>query len=128
MTNSKTYPNDIIARLRWIAKIWSMLSVALLLLFFFGEGIEMAKVAPAEWLGLLFFPVGVAVGLLIAWWKEGLGGTITLLSLVAFYVIYGLLLRGSFPTGWAFPLFAAPGLLYLVLWWASRTAHSSITQ
>lgn len=119
--------HEVIIRLRWFARIWSLLSVVLLFLFFIGEGIELAKVAPQEWLGLLFFPIGIALGLMFAWWKEGLGGAITVASLLAFYLIYGLLLRGSFPKGWAFPLFAAPGLLDLVVWWASRNFSKTAT-
>jgi hypothetical protein len=66
-----------------------------------------------EVVALAFFPIGVIVGMLIAWRKKGLGSTITLASPAAFYVwmlaIDGRALRGPY-----FALLAAPGLLFLV--------------
>lgn len=120
MSALKANFNEVLSGLRGLARIWSLLSIILLFLFFVGEDIQIAKIAPQEWLGLLFFPVGITLGLLIAWRKEGLGGAITMISLLAFYFVYGLLLRGSFPQGWAFGMFAAPGLLYLIVWWLSH--------
>jgi hypothetical protein len=37
----------------------------------------------------------------------------TTLSLLAFYLIYGLLLSGKLANGWAFVSFSAPGFLFL---------------
>ncbi|MEW6131220.1 MAG: hypothetical protein AB1757_29595 [Acidobacteriota bacterium] len=114
------HSSDIVLWLRWTARIWSVMSVVLLFLFFIGEGIQPAKITPKEWVGLLFFPVGVVIGLMIAWRREGLGGLITVSSLAAFYFIYEWLLSGSFPKGWAFLMFAAPGFIYLLVWWLAR--------
>jgi hypothetical protein len=127
MRYRKINVTDLVLGLRWVARIWSVLSVVLLFLFFIGEGLQLGKVTPQEWLGLLFFPIGITVGLMIAWWKEGWGGAITVVSFIGFYLVYGLLLRGSFPKGWAFPIFAAPGLLYLVVWWTSRQVGKTAT-
>ena len=101
--------------LEWLARVGSLVSIALLLSLFIGEGLHPAQVAPQEWIGLLFFPVGVMVGMAVAWWKEGAGATITLTSLSAFYVVYGYLLRNHIG-GWAFIAFAAPGFLFLLHW------------
>ena len=35
-------------------------------------------------------------------------------SLLAFYGVYGYLFSGAFPRGWAFVVFSAPGILFLV--------------
>jgi hypothetical protein len=51
--------------LRWTARIWSALSVVVLLAFIVGEGINPS--GPNEWLGLLFFPFGISVGMILAW-------------------------------------------------------------
>jgi hypothetical protein len=99
--------------LRWMARFLSVISVVLILTFFVGEGFNPANIAAKEWLGLLFFPVGVVAGLVIAWRREVLGGAITVGSLLAFYLLYGLLLSGRFPGGWAFVVFAFPGFLFL---------------
>ncbi|MCB9156074.1 MAG: hypothetical protein H6645_03025 [Caldilineaceae bacterium] len=58
--------------LRWIARLGSLLSVAFVLLFLFGEGLVVNGVWPTatEWVGLLFFPLGLAIGLLIGWRNE----------------------------------------------------------
>jgi len=43
---------------------------------------------PGQYVGFLFFPVGICVGLIVAWWREGLGGAITVSSLLIFYAIH----------------------------------------
>lgn len=98
--------------LRWLARAGSLVSVAFLLLFLFGQEMAPGQLTFAEWLGLLFFPFGVTVGMLLAWRWETLGGAITILSLLAFYkVMYSE--RGRFPEGIWFLLFALPGLIFL---------------
>ena len=108
--------------LRWIARFLSLISVVLILTFFIGEGFNPANVAAKEWLGLLFFPIGVVIGMVIAWRREGLGGAITVGSLLAFYLLYGLLLSHRFPGGWVFVMFASPGFLFLSYWLLTRDA------
>jgi glucose-6-phosphate-specific signal transduction histidine kinase len=79
---------------------------------------------PEEWLGFLFFPFGVCLGMILAWRKEGLGGSITVGSLLVFYVVH-LTTARTFPQGWAWLAFAAPGFLFLLsayLSLRSRTA------
>ena len=105
--------------LRWMARLLSVASLLLLLLFATGEdGIKPSRVAAQEWIGLFFFPFGVALGMIIGWWNEKLGGLISVASLAAFYLIYGGLVRGSLAMGWYFVLFALPGFLFLLsgLW------------
>jgi hypothetical protein len=109
--------------LKWIARVGSLLSIGLILLFFIGEGFHPTRVAARDWVGLVFFPAGVVVGLLIAWWKEGVGAGITLASLLAFYGVYGVLM-GSHIHGWAFITFTSPGLLFLLFWFLSRIKFS----
>jgi hypothetical protein len=113
MIATKTYATLTMLGLRWIARVGSLLSIGLILLFFIGEGFHPAKIAPKQWVGMIFFPAGVVAGMIIAWWKEGVGAGITLLSLFAFYAVYGFLL-GSHIRGWAFIAFAAPGFLFLL--------------
>jgi hypothetical protein len=63
--------------LRWLARVGSVVSLGLLLLFFVGERFDPAKVASRDWLGFLFFPIGVVAGMLVGWWHVGWGGAIT---------------------------------------------------
>jgi hypothetical protein len=103
--------------LRWTARVWSAVSVVLLLGFIVGEGINPSGLN--EWLGLLFFPFGISVGMILAWWREALGGSITVGSLLAFYVVH-LTTAGTLPKGWAWLAFAAPGFLFLLSSYTSR--------
>ena len=95
--------------LRWIARMLSIVSTAVLFLFLAGEPFEVSKITARQWMGFAFFPVGLVIGFAIAWWKESLGGAITVVSLLLFYLFY---LRGVGGI-WAFFIFAIPGLLFL---------------
>jgi len=104
---------------RWSARLLSIASTALLLLFVFG-GRETLKFAGRQWLAFVFFPVGIVVGFAVAWWKEGLGGGISVVSLLIFYLIFVLLLGGNIARGGWFLVFAIPGFLFLVAYAISR--------
>ncbi|MDQ5845755.1 MAG: hypothetical protein M3539_10730 [Acidobacteriota bacterium] len=101
--------------LNWVARIWSVASILFVLAFIFGDLFSGSGVRPtaAEWLGLVLWPGGVIVGLIVAWFRKGLGGAITIGSLIAFYV-WNFLERGTFPRGPYFALVAAPGILFLL--------------
>jgi hypothetical protein len=103
--------------LRWTARVWSAASVALVLGFIVGEGFNPSGLN--EWLGVLFFPIGISIGMILAWWKEALGGSITVGSLLAFYVVH-VATAGTLPRGWAWLVFAAPGFMFILLAYVSR--------
>lgn len=115
MITTKTYANITMIGLRWMARTGSLLSVGLILLFFIEGEFHPTQIALKEWIGLIFFPLGVVTGLIVAWWKTGLGVGITLVSLLAFYGVYGFLF-GNHLGGWAFMGFAAPSFLFLLYW------------
>jgi hypothetical protein len=102
---------------RWIARVWAVASVVLVLSFIIAGPSLPGK--PVEWLGFLFFPTGVCFGIMLAWWREGPGGMIAVGSLAAFYMTH-LITAGTLPPGWAWILFAAPGFLFLYCWYRSR--------
>ena len=97
--------------LRFIARIGSIASIGLLAAFAFGgEGYpRFSELAP-----LLFFPIGVGIGMIYAWRDETIGGSITVASLAGFYA-WMMARDGQFPRGPYFLLFALPGLLFLFL-------------
>ena len=107
--------------LNWIARVWSLAGIAFVLVFVIGEVFGGNGVRPtaAEWIGLALWPVGVGIGLAIAWFRKGLGGVIASSSLIGFYV-WNFLERGRFPRGPYFLLVAAPGFLFLLLSLFSR--------
>lgn len=121
----RTGRQPILTRLvRWTARIWSIVSIGLMLTLLVGEGFNPTHITPTEWLGLLFFPVGISVGMILAWWREGFGGIITVGSLFAFYVI-DFVTTSTLPKGWAWLAFAAPGFLFLLCWYWSREASTA---
>jgi len=58
--------------IRWTARGWAVATVGVVLLLCMVEGLYPAR--PTEWIGLLLYPGGVCVGMILAWWREGLGG------------------------------------------------------
>ena len=101
--------------LQHVARIWSIFSLAFITIFFVGEGImsEATALQSNEWIGLAFFPTGLAIGLILAWWREGWGGLIGLGSFLAFYLSH-YLTTSTFTRGPYFALVAAPTLLFLL--------------
>jgi hypothetical protein len=101
----------------------SIACLAIIFFFFLGEGIDFGNVSANEWVGLAFFPIGVLIGLVLAWREEFLGGLITLISIASFYLVYGWLLNSSIRQGWAFLPFAIPGILFMVYGWLRTARH-----
>ena len=102
---------------RWVARVWSIATIVLVGLFLVGEPFNPTG---SEWLGLVFFPLGVCAGMVVAWWKEGMGGVVTVASLAAFYAVHWAT-AGRLPNGWAFLLFSVPGFLFVLSWVMQRT-------
>lgn len=109
-----------ISTVRRVSRIWSIVSIALIVLFYTLEGFDPAGKTLNDWIGLAFFPFGVVLGLVIGWRNEILGGAITTASLAGFYLIHGLILNGTFPKGLAFLLFSFPGICFLMIGLDSR--------
>lgn len=121
--SDKSKRNLLMLVTRWFGRASSVASVIVILLFL--VGFDPREVRPKEWIGLAFFPAGIVVGLIAAWWKEGLGACITLLSLAAFYGVYGWLM-GSNVNSAAFLVFASPAILFLISWMLSRRNLSEV--
>jgi hypothetical protein len=113
--------------IRWVARVWAVASIGLILAFVVGEGFNPSQIKPREWVGLFFFPVGICAGMVLAWWKEGLGGIITVGSLLAFYLVHRVT-AGTLPKGWAWWAFAAPGFVFLLSWYWSRRGAGVASQ
>ena len=67
----------------------------------------------------------VCLSLLAAWRWEGLGGAVSVLGLVGFYLVEWVS-SGSFPRGWALALMAVPGVLFLLFRWLTRARDRSV--
>lgn len=119
MNGSITNRSVSLCALRWSARVLSILAVGIVLLFAFGEGLNLSQFTTRELVLFAFFPLGVCLGMVVAWWREGLGGGITMACLAAFYLV-NRLSSSSFPRGLAFVALAAPGFLFLVCWLWTR--------
>lgn len=109
--------------LRWIARIWSYIVVAFILLFvgaqIVGTGIDADSFDLVTGLGFAFFPIGLVLGLIIAWWKEGLGGIIATLSIIIFHLV--MFIGQGDPSFVLFiELLAVPGPLFIICWLLTR--------
>ncbi|CAN5559503.1 hypothetical protein BH10ACI3_BH10ACI3_10190 [soil metagenome] len=117
--------------LRAAGRVLSLAVLFVLLMFYLSEGGN-TEIAFREVVGLLFFPVGLVIGLMVGWRNEMAGGMISMLSVAAFYVIYGSVLSGTLQQGWAFLVFAIPGLLFLAygvldrIWFHPGHHHASV--
>lgn len=130
MNETRTSRERGVTPLRWTARVWSIASLGFILLMFIGsalaEGFNPAQFAFRDLVGLFFFPFGVCLGMILAWRWEGLGGAITVGSLLAFYAALGVM-DGRFPRGPWFALVAAPGVFFLVCWLLSRGMREAAT-
>jgi hypothetical protein len=105
--------------LRWSARVTALLSIGVLVLRLTGwDGWEELRLA--EWVGLLFFPFGVLLGLALAWWREGLGAAVAAVSVTAFYLSQ-VLLAGPMPL-----VFTAPAVLFFASWFAHRQGSDAV--
>ena len=115
MFNRRNYEDENFYMLRLTARVFAVACLALLFLLILGENLDYWLKAPLnELIGALLFPVGLIIGMLVAWRRELLGGAIALGSVAAFYIIYGLILNSILTgLGWWFIFFAIPGALFL---------------
>jgi len=110
--------------LLWITRIWSYIVVTFIVIFvgahlFNSEGIGLEL---NDAIAFTFFPIGLTIGLIIAWWKEGLGGIIATGSIIAFHL--AMLYIGGNPDFALFiELLAVPGPLFVICWLLSRKKH-----
>jgi hypothetical protein len=116
--SSTTDPAGALCALRWSARILSLVAIGIVLSFAFGEGLNFSHFTARDFVLFLYFPLGVCLGMVVAWRWEGLGGGIAVVSLAAFYLAHRLF-SPVFPRGFAFIVLAAPGFLFLLCWlWA----------
>jgi hypothetical protein len=125
MFDPKEHETTSLHILRLVARGTSILCLAVILLFLVGEGFNFGDVTWKQWIGLAFFPVGLIVGLVLAWREEGLGGAIAVGSILGIYLVYGWLLNGTLRLGWAFLPFLIPGILFLAYRLVSGIPQSS---
>ena len=94
-----------------------LLGTALLLLFAafaIGEGPP-----PLNWQAASL--AVMLVGFLLAWWRDLVGGVVSLAGIAAFYGLE-FAASGHAPGGWLFPLCFVPGVLGVVAWLLTKSS------
>jgi hypothetical protein len=113
--------------LRWTARLLALIIGGLVLLLAVGEGFNPAKLTASEL--VLSVPFFVAwIGLWLGWRWEALGGMLVVAGVAGFYLIHFAQTGfGRFPRGWAFPLIAVPGVVFLVCWFLDKKVSTAPT-
>ena len=110
--------------IRWTARIWSIPGIAVLLLPYLMEGLYWLEASSwREVVGHVCF-FAVLVGLILAWFREGLGGALTSAGFTVFYLTWGA--TGDLPKGPFLALIAAPGFLFLAYWLLTRRRQQPV--
>jgi len=110
---------------RWTARLLALGMGGGIFLLAVGEGFNPARLTGPEL--ILSVPFFVAwVGLWLGWRWEGLGGMLVVAGVLGFYLVH-FAERGRFPAGWAFPLIALPGVLFLTCSVLSGKIHAEPT-
>ena len=112
--------------IRWTARIIALFFILTMLLIFFASifSTEESKPTGVAWIGILFMPIGVVVGLILAWKWEGLGGIIALISLVSFH-LFLLIQSGMFRSFPFADLTIVPAILFLVYWYLTKSTKDT---
>ncbi len=114
-------PRNLPSLIRRIARIWSILCfgffvfMAVMEILFPHGGVGWR---PRDIVLAAFMPVGVFLGMALAWRWEALGGTIITLSAIGFYLAM-FILDGELPQAMVFTMLIPliiPGILFLISW------------
>jgi hypothetical protein len=110
--------------IRMSARIIGTLIVAFVMIFAIGNFIEgLHKSGPGlnNYNIITFVILGIGLaGLIFAWWKEGRGGLISLLSFMAFNVLAAVNPTPGSSYTFILLFFLLPSILFLLYWWLER--------
>ena len=124
--------NRSVVRLRWIARIWSIVIIVFTLIMLIGYAVNWVQTGTADPLAMKDYPsvenlipltlILSVLGLGIAWRWEGLGGALNIgFFLASLAVHFWMISSRPYPYIIAIAL-PTPGILFLVCWWKSKKA------
>ena len=116
MNDANPVPHSL-KKIRWTARIWSILvTISALLIFFSPDSYTPGMLAPVD-IFLLSLTGLALLGLFIAWRWELVGGIFTL-SMLLIREIAWVILKGQWMVGFLilWVLIAPPAILYLIAW------------
>ena len=112
--------------LRWIARIMGSALVCFTLVFLVGSMMEdtgQPFKMPSAIITVIFIVWIISLAsLILAWWKEGLGGWISLAGFISMYILNLFNTEASLRGGaiFIFLFFSIPSLLYIAYWWGTK--------
>lgn len=109
---------------RWLARLWCIVSIVLILLRFFSGTFSPSTMSGNQWIMFIFYPVGMIGGLVHGWRKEALGGSVAVFSLLAFYLVH-FITYDIWQKDLFYLLVGVPGFLFLVAWMLSNDKRTS---
>ena len=121
MNTSNPVPRSVRV-IRWTARVWSLLAVALALMIFFlpDDSSGSAPIAAVDKFILSLTGLAMA-GLILAWRWEPAGAVFTMVMLCV-REIFWVVLKGNWLPGflilWLF--FLPPAILFLTAWWLEK--------
>ena len=108
--------------IRWTARIIAVLFAIILFFSFTVEDMNPLSINPQDYFFLSLW-VLIPIGYLIGLWKEGLGGLISLVSILTLIIVF--LTREGHHYSFYFYLiliiFIIPSILYLIYWYFNKT-------
>ena len=114
--------------IRWTAAIIGTLMVAFVLIFFIGymfEGNKKSGNGPGldtfTIITFVVWGIGLA-GLLLAIWKPGMGGLISLLGFIVFNILVAVNPNPDSSYAVVLLLFLLPSILFLLFWWLKKSS------
>ncbi|UAM98684.1 hypothetical protein K8354_02340 [Polaribacter litorisediminis] len=119
----------LISIIRWMARIIGTIIVTITLLIGIGETLESYKkhgVAASNSFDTLmiitfiFWGIGLA-GLIFALWREGLGGFVSLISFIVFFLLIAINPNPDVHFMNTLYIFLIPSVLYIISWWLTNT-------
>ncbi|QDV32402.1 DUF7670 domain-containing protein [Tautonia plasticadhaerens] len=110
---------------RWAGRILGLLSLGVIGMFVAAEPPWPWRLSMLEGALLACFPVGMAAGLVLAWWREGLGGLVAVLGVLGFYLVHRVG-AGEWPRGPWFLIFASPSAFSLASWALRRRGEGGV--
>ena len=129
MENEKAVASRWPSRIRRIARILSVIYFVIFVFIIIMETIDQhgGEASPRDLVLVAFIPVGTFLGMALAWRWEGLGGVISTLSVLGFYVAM-FILDGDLPQAGILILLPLiiPGVLFLISWALHRQESDKI--
>lgn len=120
----------LISIIRWAARITGTLMVIFVLIFAVGnfiEGLDKPKPDYNTYTIVIFIIWGTGLaGLILALWKEGLGGIISLLCFIVFNILTAVNTTPGSSYTYVLLLFMIPSILYLVYWLLEKNSSRKI--